>query len=168
LIANERIRLISNDGRVFLLRNKEPYDLIMLDAFRGGYIPFHLLTKEFYAIVKARLRPNGAAVFNIHRGTKLYTSTVATLRAVFPTVDLYDQGGGNVIAVATAAAKSDDRALMQRAIAAQTRYNFRYSLVRLLNARIDEPPDREAPPLTDDFAPVELYDVIKEQNKRRW
>ena len=68
----ERVRYIAADGRVFLNRNKERYDLILLDAYRGGYVPFHLLTKEFYTLVKDRLTPGGAVAFNVHDGTKLY------------------------------------------------------------------------------------------------
>lgn len=168
LRATERVRFIENDGRVFLARNKAPYDLIMLDAFRGGYVPFHLLTREFYALVKDRLTPTGVAVFNIHKGTKLYASTLTTLRAVYPSVDLYSSGSGNVIAVVGAHKRQDDRALMRKATGLQSTYDFRHSLVRLLTARIEEPDAQKAPLLTDDFAPVNLYDAITEQNKRRW
>jgi len=49
-------RLIDSDGRVFLRRHSENYDIIMVDAFTGSYIPFHLMTKEFYQLVRERLR----------------------------------------------------------------------------------------------------------------
>ena len=45
---SDEVRYLDGDGRVFLNRNKQPYDLILFDAFHGGYIPFHLLTKEFF------------------------------------------------------------------------------------------------------------------------
>ena len=70
------MRYIAADGRVFLNRSKDQYDLILLDAYRGGYVPFHLLTREFYTLVKSRLTPGGAVAFNVHDGTKLYHSTV--------------------------------------------------------------------------------------------
>ena len=70
-----RVKYLDGDGRVFLNRNKQLYDLILVDAFHGGYVPFHLLTKEFYTLVKQRLAPGGAAAFNVHDGTKLYVST---------------------------------------------------------------------------------------------
>ena len=57
-------------------------------------MPFHLLTREFYALVKQRLAPGGAAAFNVHDGTKLYASTVRTLGEVFPALDLYPTGLG--------------------------------------------------------------------------
>ncbi len=65
-------------------------------------MPFHLLTKEFYELLKQRLAPGGAVAFNVHDGTKLYASTLLTLRAVFPGVHLYPSGTGEVITVATA------------------------------------------------------------------
>ena len=47
------MRYLDGDGRVFLNRSKDVYDLILVDAYHGGYVPFHLLTKEFYTLVKA-------------------------------------------------------------------------------------------------------------------
>ena len=73
------MRYLEGDGRVFLNRRKETWDLILVDAFHGGYVPFHLLTKEFYTLLKARLVPGGAIAFNVHDGTKLYASTLLTL-----------------------------------------------------------------------------------------
>src|SRR5436189_1811627 len=101
LRKTDRMRYRAGDGRVFLNRNSEPYDLILLDAYRGGFVPFHLLTKEFYTLVKQRLTPGGAVASNVHDGTKLYHSTVKTLGEVFPTLDLYPTGAGEVIAIAT-------------------------------------------------------------------
>src|SRR5262249_34794824 len=98
----ERGRHLDGDGRGFLNPNKQLSHLILLDAYRGGFVPFHLLTKEFYALVKQRLTPGGAVASNIHDGTKLYHSTVKTLGEVFSGVDLYPSGSGEVIAVATA------------------------------------------------------------------
>ncbi|HXP95087.1 MAG TPA: fused MFS/spermidine synthase [Telmatospirillum sp.] len=161
-----RLHIVESDGRVFLVRNRNPYDMILVDAFRGGYVPFHLLTREFYDLVKQRLTPGGAAIFNLHGGTKLYVSTLATLRAVFPSVDLY-YANGNVIAVATVE-PVENRRLTDRADALQKRYGFRFALPDLLATRSAWP---EGPPgglLTDDFAPVNLYDSIEESNKRQW
>ena len=79
-----RVRYLAADGRVFLNRSKDLYDLILLDAYRGGYVPFHLLTREFYVLVKSRLTPGGAVASNIHEGTKLYLSTVKTMSAGVP------------------------------------------------------------------------------------
>ena len=127
LRETDRMRYLAGDGRVFLNRNSELYDLILLDAYRGGYVPFHLLTREFYALVKQRLAPGGAAAFNVHDGTKLYASTVKTLGDVFPTLDLYPTGLGEVIAVATASPASTRKlwSAGRRAAGASTGSDFR-------------------------------------------
>ncbi len=162
-----RTRLIENDGRVFVVRSQDTYDLILVDAFRGGYVPFHLLTKEFYTLLKQHLSPRGVVVFNVHSDTKLYESTLVTLKSVFPTVDAY-YSSGSTIPIAGVEAPVGREILMQRAAAAQARYQFRYPMQSLLAARIDWPDHLKAELLTDDFAPVSLYDAIKTNNKRQW
>jgi len=156
-----RMRYVAADGRVFLNRSKEQYDLILLDAYRGGYVPFHLLTREFYVLVKSRLAPGGAVASNVHDGTKLYHSTVKTMSEVFPALDLYPSGSGEVIAVASADPKFNRDVLAARAAALQERYKFRFALPERLQRRMENP-QREANggvTITDDFAPVNLYDA---------
>ena len=164
-----RVRYIAADGRVFLNRSKDRYDLILLDAYRGGYVPFHLLTREFYTLVKSRLTPGGAVAFNVHDGTKLYHSTVKTLGEVFPTLDLYPSGVGEVIAIASADPKFNRDVLATRAAALQERYKFRFPLPEVLKRRMANP-QREAKggvTITDDFAPVNLYDTIDAPKPKR-
>jgi predicted membrane-bound spermidine synthase len=168
LRESERMRYRAGDGRVFLTRNNEQHDLILLDAYRGGYVPFHLLTREFYALVKRRLAPGGAAAFNVHDGNKLYASTIRTLGEVFPALDLYPTGLGEVIAVA-AETSLDKETLQRRAEALQERYGFRFALPQILQRRLDRP--RAQPTagdiITDDFAPADVYDVMGKELRRR-
>lgn len=164
---NERVKYVAADGRVFLSRNKQPYDLVLVDAYHGGYVPFHLLTKEFYTLVKQRLAPGGAAAFNVHEGTKLYISTIKTLKEVFATVHLYPTGQGEVIVVATAQPAPRDAALASRATALQRKHEFRYPLQPILARRTAEPSLVRAETLTDDFAPVDLYNEPSRDPKRR-
>jgi spermidine synthase len=162
-----RVRYFDGDGRVFLTRGNESYDLIVLDAFLGGYIPFHLLTREFYELVKRRLTPGGAAVFNLHDGTRLYPSAVLTLRAVFPTVHLYPSGQGEVAVVVTARPDPGREVLADRALRLQERYRFKYPLPRLLASRQEKLDVSRGVMLTDDYAPVNLYDAIRDRPQRR-
>jgi spermidine synthase len=163
-----RVRYLEGDGRVFLNRHKETYDLILVDAFQGGYVPFHLLTKEFYALLRQHLAPGGAAVFNVHDGTKLYASTLLTLAAVFPSVHLYPSGQGEVATVVTAEPAPDAQALAARAKALQDRFGFRFSLPTLMTRRNDRPNTTQSGELlTDDFAPVNVYDTMGERRKKK-
>lgn len=168
MIATPRVRYHEGDGRVFLNRNKESYDLILVDAFHGGYVPFHLLTKEFYALVKQRLSPGGAAAFNVHDGTKLYASTLMTLRAVFPGVHLFSSGTGEMITVVTAEASPNEATLAERAKALQEKYRFRFELPALLARRTDKSgASQPGELLTDDFAPAARYDTIGDKRKKK-
>jgi spermidine synthase len=163
LRETDKIRLIASDGRVYLNRHKELYDLILLDAFRELGIPFHLLTREFYTLVKEHLAPGGAMASNVAANTKLYLSTLVTLAAVFPTVDAYpewlDRSEAQVIAVAMPAQRPTADALQQSATALQQQYHFRYPLPALASHRVTEPNAEGGDLLTDDFAPADLYRV---------
>jgi spermidine synthase len=164
---NGHVKYFAGDGRVFLNRSKQLYDLILVDAYHGGYVPFHLLTKEFYALLKQRLAPDGAAAFNVHDGTKLYVSTIKTLKEVFGDVHLYPTGEGEVIMIVTAQPTPPDDTINRRAAALQQRHNFRYPLPQLLAKRITHPPLDKAELLTDDFAPVNLYDSIGRERRKK-
>jgi spermidine synthase len=165
------LHFIESDGRVYLTRHKELYDLILLDAYRELGVPFHLLTKEFYALVKEHLSPGGAVASNITGGTKLYASTLATFRAVFPTVDVYPEYEGpeeaQVVIVAAAEPPPTTESLRPRAAALQERYRFRYPLPNLLMGRITDRTVANGELLTDDFAPVNLYEVAPIKPRRR-
>jgi spermidine synthase len=168
LIESERVRYLESDGRVYLNRHKERYDLILVDAFQGGAVPFHLLTREFYALLKQHLAPGGAAVFNVHDATKLYAATLATLRAVFPAVHLYPSGEGEVAAVVMGEAAPDPTTLAAHAAALQEKYRFRFSLPALLARRSEQDNARFGGELlTDDFAPVNVYDAIGNQRRKK-
>jgi spermidine synthase len=162
-------RFFESDGRVFLHRHSEPYDLIMVDAFTGSYIPFHLMTKEFYRLVRDRLTPHGVAAFNILPGTKLYDSNLRTLKTVFDRVDLYHSGGDDaVIVIVPLDPVADAETLTQKAVAAQERYKFRFDVARLaVTWRIELPKELKGDLLTDDFAPVNVYDSYGRRYRRK-
>jgi spermidine synthase len=163
LRETEKVRFIESDGRVYLNRHNDTYDLILLDAFRELGVPFHLLTREFYELVKDHLAPGGAVASNVDADTKLYLSTLVTLNAVFPTVDVYRDSGEadatQAIAVALSAPRPATKNLIQRAIALQTERRFRYPLPALVDKRITKFYSSGADLLTDDFAPAELFRV---------
>jgi spermidine synthase len=148
-----------------LRRHSENYDIIMVDAFTGSYIPFHLMTKEFYQLVRERLAPHGAAAFNIIPGTKLYDSNVRPLKTVFDCLDLYHSnddaaGGDSVLVMARLDSVANDETLKQKAVATQGRYKFRFDVAKLAVAsRIELPKELKGEVLTDDFAPANVYDA---------
>lgn len=161
-------RIHEADGRVFLNRHNELYDLIVVDAFTGSYIPFHLMTQEFYRLVRDRLAPHGVAAFNIIPGTKLYDSNLRTLQAVFDSIDLYHSGDEEVIVIGRRDPLPASQTLTQKAAAAQMRYNFRFDVTKLVvERRIDFPKDLRGELLTDDFAPVNVFDSYGRRYRKK-
>jgi spermidine synthase len=160
-----RLRTVVSDGRAYLMRDSEKWDVILIDAYRGPFVPFHLLTKEFYALVKSRLAPGGVVVQNIEPSTMLFDSATATLKNVVPSVDLYD-GGGNVVAIGYDGPSLRQADLLQRAKTVQERYHPLYDLAKMVSERrvFDRPAGKI---LTDDFAPVETLRAI-EVNNQKW
>jgi spermidine synthase len=99
---SKNIRVFVRDGRVqikSLVRQKAKYDIIMLDAFRGGYIPYHLTTKEFLEECRSILSPGGVVVANLRPGFLLYEYQRRTFAKVFKS-DYAFGGGDNKILVA--------------------------------------------------------------------
>jgi len=159
--------IVTSDGRLFLLRDDDKYDVVFIDAYRGPFVPFHLLTTEFYEIVKTRLKPGGIVAQNIEPSTMLFDSSHATLAAVFDTVD-FIHGGGNVVAMAYDGPRRTDEELRARAAERQAQFDFRYPLVDLVAERRRLVPEGEAAePLTDDFAPVNILRAVEVHN-RKW
>jgi spermidine synthase len=159
-----KLRAVVSDGRAFLLKDSEKWDIILIDAYRGPSVPFHLLTREFYTLVKSRLNPGGVVVQNIEPSTMLFDSASATLKSVFPSVDLYD-GGGNVVAVGHDGPQLSQAELLSRAAKVQERYKLRYDLTKLVAERrvLNRPTGKI---LTDDFAPVETMRAIEQRNEK--
>jgi hypothetical protein len=57
--------IILGDARLTLADEKEPADVIVLDAFSSDVIPVHLLTREALDLYMSKLAPNGAVVIHI-------------------------------------------------------------------------------------------------------
>lgn len=165
-------KVVNKDGRIFLNESKDRYDIILIDAYRGPFVPFHLLTKEFYQIVKAHLADGGVVAQNVEPSTMLFDSAVKTIHAVFPQVDFY-VAGGNVVTIAYDGPPRATSDLEQTARERDSAYNLRYSLDEMLAQRRQIPIDggtviaANAKVLTDDFAPVEALKAIEAHN-RKW
>jgi len=167
LTEGPRFKIATMDGRVHILRAKTKHDIIFIDAYRGPFVPFHLMTKEFFQLTKKRLKPGGVLVQNIEPSTMLYDRTIATLTAVFEQVDIY-KAGGNIVAIAYDGKAKEKSNLLNKAKALQNKHQFRYPLPELIKTRgLSLSYDTNQPALTDDFAPVNTLKEIKTHNRKR-
>jgi spermidine synthase len=168
----DRTPVVTMDGRMYVKRDRETYDWIVLDAFRGGFVPPHLKTEEFYRECAARLSDRGVFVSNLHATSELYYADLKTMQAVFPQVVLFaTRSRGNVIACAVKyrTPKITDPSAWP-AVDALQRPPFagHLDLAAVRAERQDLPlaEMRKARVLTDDFAPVEFLDAVKTGNTR--
>lgn len=153
------------DGRVWLTRTEQTFDIILVDAYRGPFVPFHLLTAEFYKLVASRLKPGGVAVQNIEPTTMLFDPAVATIRSAFEHL-VFLEGRGNIVVIAYNGPEKTDAEVRRIAAERHARYGLRYDLGEILDRRFT-PAVKPAAPLTDDFAPVEYLKAVERHNEKR-
>ena len=95
-MTGDNLNPIAQDGRWGLAHSGKNYSIISIDAYRPPYIPWHLTTKEFFAIVYDHLDSRGALVINVGRtpeDEKLLSGLTATIQSVFPSVYVMDVPG---------------------------------------------------------------------------
>ena len=102
-LRGPRLHTYTADARPWLAASHVRYDAIFLDAYRQPYIPFYLLTREFFESVRAHLRPGGVVIVNVGHlpdSDALEKVVSATLHAAFGAVrrDQVNQTSSLVIA----------------------------------------------------------------------
>ncbi|MDP1814558.1 MAG: fused MFS/spermidine synthase [Leadbetterella sp.] len=154
-----RLKIYHEDGRVYLNKTQEKYDVIFGDAFGSRYsIPYQLTTKEAVRKNYDVLNDDGVVILNIISaiegdGGQFLRAEYATYKSIFPQVYFFPvqkPGDGeshqNVILVAL---KKDGQ------------HPFVDSGDRDIDAylghRWKKDIDMDMPVLTDDYAPVDYY-----------
>lgn len=154
---DKRLRIIHEDGRIFLDRTSKKYDVVLSDVFKSFSIPFHLTTKEYAQSVYDSLSDEGVAILNILSAVEgekgqFLRAEYKTYKTVFPQVlifSVYESERGdhfqNLIMVAL---KSDEPVDLQRADP---------KFKELLSHIWKKPIADDVPILTDEYAPVDYY-----------
>ncbi|HTR46434.1 MAG TPA: fused MFS/spermidine synthase [Verrucomicrobiae bacterium] len=168
--AEQNFNVVQQDGRIFLSSSPRLYDLILIDAYRGPFVPFQLLTKQFYEIVKQHLAAGGVVAQNIEPTTMLFDSAVNTIHSVFANLDFYP-AEGNIVVIAYDGKPRTEQELAAIAAERQSALHLRYDLTQLVTSRQSYASaaanvDPKAAILTDDFAPVEALKAIKKHNQK--
>ncbi len=96
VLARPNVTVVVEDGRNFLLRAEERFDLIQIELtsvwFAGAT---NLYSREFYRLARERLTPGGVLVQWVqlhHISPRELASIIATARAEFPEVSLWRAG----------------------------------------------------------------------------
>ncbi|MFO0911891.1 MAG: fused MFS/spermidine synthase [Pirellulales bacterium] len=166
------LNVVADDGRIFLRRATASYDCIVLDAFSaGGRIPFHLVTREFLELCRARMSARGVFVMNINSAIEgprsgIFHAMHQTCAAVFPQVYVFalphptgdPRESRNVILIASMDTQrlTDDQWLVRAARHQSASYVGSAQMVKMVGNLLTKLPDMSAAQVfTDDFAPIE-------------
>ena len=152
-LSGPRLHLYTADARPWLAASSARYDSIFLDAYRQPYIPFYLITREFFALARRHLTPGGTFIVNVGHlpnSGALEQVVTATLRAVFPHVIRDRFSPDNSLLIASARPLSGAEMLAQAPAVPAALHPLLGDVARTL-AR----PLRGGTVYTDDHAPVE-------------
>jgi spermidine synthase len=159
----EETKLHHMDGRQFLIANERPFELIILDAFGSSSIPFHLITKEAFALTKSQLATGGVLMLNLESigwHDMLVHSVANTLGEVFGNVKVLpmeeppDQFGNIIIVASDSPLEIDEESLPMPT----ARWSFEYNQYHAWENNFIVPPE-SGPVLTDDLNMVDLWSV---------
>lgn len=168
--SNPKIRIYTEDAREFLLNSEGKYDVIILDAFSKDYVPFHLMTTEFYSLLFYKLVDDGVIISN-HIGSPndkqftsdLYRANLKTFLQVFPKVYVfltdYSKAIQNIILAPVKTENADEYYISDKIKIANIQelntkvrdeVNYQDYVLETAQITLDD-----VPTLTDQYAPVE-------------
>jgi spermidine synthase len=84
-----RLQIFNDDARKHLSSFDKKYDVIILDAYASTYVPYHLMTHEFFQTLEERLEPDGVIVSNFigsieGRNSQMVKAVYHTITQTFP------------------------------------------------------------------------------------
>jgi spermidine synthase len=165
------------DARYYLGATEKIYDYIIVDVANGDWAPAHILSIEFFSLLRSRLSANGVMAINLigslHRDSLITASAVRTMKEVFPSVRVYvtlDPHAGTGIQNLEIVAANDPALTFRRErveefpihsmVEARTR--------RILGEEYSFPEGTPAVILTDDYNPVDFFDLrVKEEIRKQ-
>jgi spermidine synthase len=150
------IDVVHEDARVALGRSAKRFDVIIGDAFTDIAAPSHLVTREFFGLVKTKLNEGGLYAMNVVDHVPDMPALLAvrrTLKDVFDHVDVFAEEGDflsggrtTFVLFASGTPSGLDH------IAGPDGEVF----VKIASDVLDKlMADRQPPLLTDDYAPID-------------
>jgi spermidine synthase len=160
--------IIVADARYYLNTSPKRYDYVILDVFNGDTTPGHILSREALLLLKERMTDQGILAINLIGSLKhenfMTASIIRTLGSVFASVDIYpnydvevSKGGGNITVLAS---RSLLKPFDRRSVAKFPVNTFAAKGVdQFLGKPYRLPEGTPGIILTDDYNPIDFYDV---------
>ncbi len=170
LKESENLRVHTNDGRLFLKERDKNYcyDLVILDAFKSGWVPFHLKTFEFYKEINNALTPEGLVSSNLYgKSNKLKPRDLKTFSKVFKHIYLVEDPNevATVLIANNGEKRLDKETLRAKGLNLKKEKQIPYALDLLPELMVEAKyQDSSARELNDNFASHEFSRIVKENN----
>jgi spermidine synthase len=163
-----RYRVINDDGRIFVQNQigKKKYDLVLLDAFKSGSIPFHLKTREFYQEINQILNPEGIVASNLYGKSNIRKPIDRkTFLSVFERVYCFEDADSiATVLIATNQARERTPADLRFA-ASKFRHDDPLSMLEVASLyRPGKFKDNEASIFHDDFSKEDFVKAVERNN----
>lgn len=174
LKENPQMKIIHEDGRAFLNRQKEKYDLIFADVFNSHYsIPFQMGTKQAMEAMRNAMNPGGTMLMNLISAVegengRLFRAIWQNLVNIFPEVQVFcvsnPENPDKIQNLMLIAHIPDGKTPMQKNFAAYTSLSPDIAEITKMQAnRYTNKIINDVPPLTDAYSPVERYALMLNQ-----
>jgi spermidine synthase len=160
------------DARHFFATTRAQYDYIVLDVFNGDTTPYHLLSREALAAIKARLAPGGVIAVNLVAsadGTSVIP-VLGMLERAFGAVRVYPLRSpgsrlANLVVIAGEAPLGEPR--LAEGLLAAVHPLARDGVQRALAAAHAFTAPAGTPLITDEHNPVDIQDAAVREELRR-
>jgi spermidine synthase len=134
ILFDDRLKVAIQDGREYLAQQNPIVnnDIIIVDAgFGNGYMPYKLVTQEFYQLCKTRLSTAGVLVIHLFHKEEFNAAAVKTIQTVFAQVYICNLETGNSIVIGTNAPDLAQNEIFLKAELIQDFYNLGFSLIEM-------------------------------------
>ncbi|MDP8933804.1 MAG: fused MFS/spermidine synthase, partial [Cyanobacteriota bacterium] len=131
---DDRLKVAIQDGREYLAQQKSPVknDIIIVDASLGsGYMPYRLVTQEFYQLCKTRLSSAGVVVVHLFHQEEFNAAAVKTIQTVLAQVYICHLEIGKSIVIATNAPDLAKNEIFLKAELIQDFHSLEFSLIEM-------------------------------------
>ncbi len=121
VLTNSRTRLYHEDARTVLKLSPQKYDVVISEPSNPWTVGIgSVFSREFYQIAASRLKPGGimAQWFHIYEmNDGIVEMVVRTFGTVFPAMEIWESGSGDIIMLGSDQPWQSDAELFQHAIA---------------------------------------------------
>lgn len=152
ITPSDTFRIYIDDAREFTQATDKKYDYIAVDVVhfdptKGYKVPTHLITQEFFTLLKNHLNPHGIIAMNLvgTENSNFIASEYKTINSVFDNTYIFDCGTQVVVATL------DDYNITMLKTTSKNNNLGRYYNLMLQNSSIV---------FTDSYTPINIFDEM--------